>query len=604
MPPRILPKRDPRITRITRADARANAAVQAAVNATALASRGLAELPTAEETAAIEASVVDDRNNRPPPSSKPKRKRKKPTKVTKGQNGPKKKESKKEKFVRRQKEKAEAAKKAEEAEKVKAIEDVEAAKAIASVDAAKAAVAAEAAKAAKENGGEGGPIDNGIGSSEEIIKSSDDGKKGGQGGPIENDTSSSEEIIESSDDGKKGKTTKNNPHEGDGPLEPYIGVDPTGGRSVGRSPKISGTELSRRLEGVDWAKLGEKLKSELFNFVRAGGSAEEWEKKRAGKEQLEKLTEQIGFVSSEEEILEGDSENDNDEYEDLKSETDPEAEEIVEEGDIEDENDVYENPKGGETEPAAKVDAGYVGKVIRCPGSRRSSETEEDDGYHPEVVTCSGSSSNAENGNETENESDPGSDNGEGRYRQWYCFPPESSTLPPTSENQTAHTHHGGSNTKSPGSDAKKSAGKTLAGKKRKPQESPEQNPKKKAKLGDDSGDEGIRCSWRRDYSSSREDIGARKSQLQDSPKTKNSSRTKSKGDELPEANPSKRGRRGVKIITPLKKSRSDDGIICALPGRTLKKNSLKKHKRNNSAEKKTSKKSLPDEEPERSKEV
>ncbi|KFY98103.1 hypothetical protein V498_01656 [Pseudogymnoascus sp. VKM F-4517 (FW-2822)] len=577
MPPRILPKRDPRITRITRADARANAAVQAAVNTTALASRGLAELPTAEETAAIEASVVDDRNNRPPPSSKPKRKHKKPTKVTKGQNGPKKKESKKEKFVRRQKEKAEAAKKAEEAEEAKAIEDVEAAKAIAAVDAAKAAEAAEAAKAAKENGGEGGPVDNGISSSEEIIKSSDDGKKGGQGGPIENDTSSSEEIIESSDDGKKGKTTKNNPREGGGPREPYIGVDPTGGRSVGRSPKISGTELSRRLEGVDWAKLGEKLKSELFNFVRAGGSVEEWEKKRAEKEQLEKLTEQIGFVSSEEEILEGDSENDNDEYEDLKCETDPEAEEIVEEGDIEDENDVYENPKGGETGPAAKVDAGYVGKVIHCPGSRRSSETEEDDGYDPELVTCCGWCSNAENGNETETESDPGSEN--------------------------AHTHHGGSNTKSPVADAKKSARKTLAEKKRKFEDSSEQNPKKKAKLGDDSGGEGIRCSWRRDYSSNRGDIGARKPQLQDSLKTKNSSRTKSKGDELPEANPSKRGKRGVKIIIPPKRRRSDDGIICALPGHTPKKSLLKKHKRNNSAEKKTSKRSLPDEEPERSKE-
>ena len=58
--------RDPAVTRITRADARANPAVQAAVNATALASRGLAELPTAEETAAIVASVVEARNNRPP----------------------------------------------------------------------------------------------------------------------------------------------------------------------------------------------------------------------------------------------------------------------------------------------------------------------------------------------------------------------------------------------------------------------------------------------------------------------------------------------------------------------------------------------------------
>ncbi|KFZ24141.1 hypothetical protein V502_01392 [Pseudogymnoascus sp. VKM F-4520 (FW-2644)] len=608
MPPRLGRDRDPRVTRITRADARANPAVQAAVNANVLAARGLADPPTAEETAAIEETVVEDRNNRPPPPpkiKKPKQPGAKPTGIMKA--GPKKKESKKAKFERRQKEKAAAAKVAAAA--AAAAEKAEAAAAIEAVEAAKALEAvkvAEAREAAKKNGGTGTAI-----------------------------------VVD----------------------------------EKARNRKISGSELDRRLKGVDWEKLGEKLTRELYKFVRRGGTVVEWEKKRAEKEELDKLTEKIGYVSSEEDIVD-DSEDENDVYEDPEGGTEPEGE---------NENDEYEDPEGenepeGETGPEViqrvgpedvgddvydsemvdcitphsdsesgdesetKGDDGYnPGVSTYCPGDPRGrdsengdeSETKGDDGYNPVVIKCGHGPPrgwDSENGDETYTESDPeiggkekyGSDgiscpgdtdtegdseseNGEEGLERWHCIRPIPS---PISENQTAHTQRGGTDTKLSGSDAKKSAGEKSTGKKRKAENSPEQTPAKKTKLDDYPGGKSIGCGWPIDRSK-RWDIGARTAESRDLSKEKKSSGTKPKGDELPEVNPSMRVKRGGKIscilpVTPpnepiiralpetprKKKSKRSGKLICKLPETPPKKSSTTKRKSTESAKEKSSKKS------------
>ncbi|KFY94534.1 hypothetical protein V500_03180 [Pseudogymnoascus sp. VKM F-4518 (FW-2643)] len=609
MPPRLGRDRDPRVTRITRADARANPAVQAAVNANVLAARGLADPPTAEETAAIEETVVEDRNNRPPPPPKtknPKTPGTKPTGITKV--GPKKKESKKAKFERRQKEKAAAAKVAAAAAAV--AEKAEAAAAIEAVEAAKALEAvkvAEALEAAKKNGGTGTAI-----------------------------------VVD-----EKGKKPKSNSGKKGGPPTPSNGSD-TGSSSSGGGPdKISGSELERRLKGVDWEKLGEKLTRELYKFVRRGGTVAEWEKKRAEKEELDKLTEKIGYVSSEEEIDDV-SEDENDVYEDPEGGTEPEGE---------NENDEYEDPEGenepeGETGPEDEDDDGYGSGMVDCITPHRDSEsgdeseTKGDDGYNPAVIKCGHGAPrgwDSENGDETDTESDPeiggkekyGSDgiscpgdtdtegdseseNGEEGLERWHCIRPIPS---PISENQTAHTQRGGTDTKSSGSDAKKSAGKKATGTKRKAEDSPEQTPAKKTKLEEYPGGKSIGCGWPIDRSK-RWDIGARTAESRDLSKEKKNSGTKPKGDELPEVNPSKRGKRGGKfscilpvtppnepIIRPLpvtppkKKSKRSGKIICKLPENPPKKSSTTKRKSTESAKEKSSKKSKRDEEPKRSEE-
>jgi hypothetical protein len=611
MPPRLQRGRDHRVTRITRADARANPAVQAAVNANVLASRGLADLPTAAETAAIEQSVVDDRNNRPPPAPKKKRNAgAKPTGIE-----PKKKETKEERRLRRKKEKAEAAKKAakkaakeaaEADEAAKAIEAVEAAKALEAVEAAKALEAIKAAEAA------------------EAVKN-----KGGKGGK-----------------GKNGGKTKSKSGNG------------SGGEG---SPKISGTELQKRLKGVKWENLSEEVKAELFAFVRAGGTVEDWEKKRAEKEAMDELTEKIGYVSSEDDSGEeeggeeegGEEEGGEEEGgEEEGGEEEDGKEEAGQEG-SEDTDEEYEDSEGV-IEPETDGDEDDIPGRIICFGPRSESENggepeiesdpevDDEEDYGSDDISCPGS---------TDIESGSESDNVEEDDINWHCISPRS---PPTSGNQTADVNGGGPNSKSSRLDPNKSFGKNVAGKKRKPEDSPEEKPAKNTKLDDYSGGKVNICYGPRDHTPRRWDTGATTAVPQDPSKAKkplgkkrkgdellepNSSgkkrkvyewpepifpiETKRKGDNLPEANPWKRDKREETIICrlpeyPPKKSQRDEGIICAIPtswatdrrerrakeaaSANAKKSSGTKRKSAESAEKKSSMKRVREEEPKGSK--
>lgn len=485
--------RDPAVTRITRADARANPAVQAAVNATALASRGLAELPTAEETAAIVASVVEARNNRPPPEPKTKNPQgAKPTGVTKN------KESKKEKAAAAAVAAAAAA--AKEAEEIKnAIEAVETAKALEAVKNAEAEAAAETEK----EGGTGEPIIVEPSSSEETVgTNSDDGKKGGE------TESNSRKSVDPPTEPPGGKITG-----GSGGNKSGNGIGghppgpPIGGETESDDDKIRGSELLKRLEGVDWAELGEKLSAELYSFVRAGGTVEEWEQKREEQLALDTLTEAIGYASSSEEEM----------------------------GEVDD-NDVYSEEEEEEDWPETVEVGGYNPVVIRCLGStsgsedgeepetESDSETEESEDHDYGKTFCPwsgpGSGDEAETESELESEGEEGFKSGGSRLDP-YKYGRRLKT-PDTPEKKTSHTRSGGPNPKTPGSDAKKSAGKKESvkkvsvkndsekktpGEKRKAEDSPEQKPPKKTKLDEDSGGQMIFCWWPEGYSSNRWDL-------------------------------------------------------------------------------------------------
>ncbi|KFY24412.1 hypothetical protein V493_05251 [Pseudogymnoascus sp. VKM F-4281 (FW-2241)] len=637
MPPRhkLKPDRDPKVTRITRADARANPAVLAAVNATALASRGLGQLPTAEEIAAVEATVVDDRNNRPPPPPKSKTPAKLPGMKPPGIGKTGKKESKKARFKRRQKEKAKAAKKAAKA--AAETEKVEAAKAIEAVDAAKALEAIKAAEAAEA------------------------AKVDGPGGRI--------------DGSKDSKKTKSKSRKSGGPLATPIGGGLTGGRNGEIGPKISGAELQNRLKGVDWAELGEDLATKLFNFVRAGGTVEEWKKKRVEDEVLKKLTEEIGQVSSEE-IVKSDGENENSLYESLENDTEPQAKEDggyyprlircpgrwsnfkVETGpesgevgygtrcpdsttDSESEigpeskreygynckyykrwhsipplrnSKIGDQPKtDSEAEPESEGESDYN---LKRTGSEAEPESEGESDYNLKSVHCIPPLSDSEDAYKSETESDSEIEGDEGYGSDGSSIPLEtdcpgdtdpdkyfgcgsdtgsedgSSLSPIIKDNKIVQIQRGDSNPNSSGSDARKSGGKSPSGKKRKAEDSPEHSPAKKTKYDGYHTDRTIICLPPKGCIIHRGNKGADTAESGDPSKARKPPGRKRKGDDLPEPNPSKRSKRGEGIICELpevvpKKTKRGEGFVCALPevppmkrnrGETIRRPSFKGH--------------------------
>ncbi|KFY01541.1 hypothetical protein V490_00862 [Pseudogymnoascus sp. VKM F-3557] len=597
MPPRARSKvaRDPTVTRITRADARADPAVQAAVDATALASRGLAELPTAEETAAIEASVVKARNERESQSKKKKKKKGSdvPTEETedpkdddpkdddpkgddpkgddpqgnnpkkdgtkednKTKKGPKKREAKKEREARKAKEKAEKAAAAEAAAAAAAIEAVEAAKAL---EAVKALEAAEKAKKESE---------------EEAKKKADEeaAKKAGADGYIAESVLSEEEWQSAKSGGNKtksksgagsggkggktgGPTGATGPGDGGGggvniPDAP-TSIDPGDDGTYDDTPKITGTELQRRLLGVDWEALGEKQSTELFNFVRKGGFVDQWMKMREEKAALDDLTEAIGYESPEGGTEEADSgEDTSDEYnKGLEGGDEPETE------DTEDGPDEPNEENGDEPESEPDQEKGDEPKDDSDPDS----EDKED--YVPEDEA----STSETNTDTTESEADAEKEDGEEPINPFMfcCVAPDSPVgcykqrcipkPPPALANKTANIPSGRSIVKTSPSDANKTAGKKL-----KAEDSPEQTPPPETDDEDDSRLPPIRCWWPPSYDPNRWDIGARTavSVPQDPITAKTRSGKKRKAEVSPEQTHPKKakldeGAGGTRIICP-----------------------------------------------------
>ncbi|KFX92633.1 hypothetical protein O988_07178 [Pseudogymnoascus sp. VKM F-3808] len=645
MPPRARFKvaRDPTVTRITRADARADPAVQAAVDATALASRGLAELLTAEETAAIEASVVKARNERESQSKKKKKKKGSdvPTEETedpkdddpkdgdpkgndpqgdnpkkddpkeddKTKKGPKKRETKKEREERKAKEKAEKAEAAEAAAAAAAIEAVEAAKAL---EAVKALEAAEKAKKIAE---------------EEAKKKADEEatKKAGADGPIAESVSSEEEWLSAKSGGNKTKSKSGGGSAGKGGKaggpsgatgpgdgggggvhipDPPTSIDPGDDGTYDDTPKITGTELQRRLLGVDWEALGEKLSTELFNFVRNGGFVDQWKKMREEKAALDDLTEAIGYEFPEGGTEEDDSgEDTSDEYnKGLEGGDEPETE------DTEDGPDEPDEKNGDEPESEPDQEKGDEPKADSDPDS----EDEED--YDPEDEA----STSETNTDTTESEADAGKEDGEEPINPFMfcCIAPDSPVgcykqrcipkPPPSSANKTGKTPSGGSIVKPSTSDAKK-----MAGKKRKAEDSPEQTPPPETDDEDDSRLPPISCWWPPSYDTNRWDIGATTavSVPQDPPTAKTRSGKKRKAEDSPEQTPPKKAKldEGAGGMTTKCPGPGDDfrRTIISCPGpstsviqgpTTAKTRSGKKRKAEDSPEQTTPKKAKLDE--------
>ncbi|KFY18924.1 hypothetical protein V491_04656, partial [Pseudogymnoascus sp. VKM F-3775] len=465
-----------------------------AVNVNVLASRGLAVMPTTEEIAAVEASVVEARNNRPQPPPKTKKVGEKPAGIVKSRPDTKKKETRKERSERKKKEKEEAARKAAKAAKKAAKRAAEAEAMEKAIEAVEAAKAAEAAAKEKEK---------------KAKEKREREKKGKE---------------------KKQNKTKSPSHETGGPLQAPSSTDPEGSGSGGSGYTIGGTELQRRLEGVDWVKLGEGLSKELFKFVRLGGTVAEWEHMRAKKKAYDGLLDAIGLLSSEsgEEGIVEDADESSEEYKDAE-------EEIVEE-DADDSSDEYQDAERG-----TDLESEGEDKETSCPGPPSDSRNR----YEPEtrnggrVIFCPGPPTDSENGGESGSEND--SNNWVCGYRPFrYNFDEDP---------KPSNTQGGSDNTKPSGLDAKKSTKNEATGKKRKPEDSPEPKSTKKAKLSDYPAGTVNKCWWPRNYSK-RRDIGATTSLPGDPSEPKNPPGTKRKHVELPEGDSFKRVKRRSKVVS------------------------------------------------------